>query len=175
MRVFGGLFVMVLFTAAVLIYLQGEDATKSFEAVDLISNTLKESGVEGKEINRDTAKRMITALEDLIDSPSYIAASMEGLREISTVAAQWAHNAPSPSADLHMSVCIRAAADELREYGVSPAEGRLSRARIQLAKARDGLMGRAGNSGPTDGISDRLHNLERAQRERYQEINELGN
>ncbi len=175
MRVFGGLFIIVLMSAVILLFLQGEDATKSIDAVNNVANQLYESGVEGKTVDRDAAKRMITAMEALVEAPDSIKANMEGLREISAIAASWAKESPAPSADLHMSVAIRGAANELRNYGMKPADSYLQLARKQLNKAHDGLMGNAGDSGPADGIADQLHNLDQSHKEMYQEINELGN
>ena len=175
MRIFGGLFIIVLMTAVIMLFLQGEDAQKSIDAVNIVANNLQEEGVEGKNVDRDAAKRIISAMEALIEAPSSIEDNMEGLREIAALAASWAKAAPSPSGDLHMAVAIRSAASELRSYGMKPSESNLRRARNQLAKARDGLMGNAGNSGPADAIADRLKNLDQSHKEMYQEIEELGN
>ena len=175
MRIFGGLFIMVLMTAAIMLFLQAEDAEKSIDAVNAVANNLHESGIEGKSADRDAAKRMISAMEALVESPGSIEDNMEGLREIAAIAASWAKAAPSPSAELHMAVGIRGAANELRAYGSRPSDSSLQRARNELAKARDGLMGRAGASGPADGIADRLQNLDQSHKEMYQDIEELGN
>lgn len=157
-----------------VLFLQSKDATESMDAVIQVADGLQEYGVEGRTVDRDTAKRIISSLEALLDNPDAIAANMDGLRQIAATAASWAKAAPSPSADLHMAVSIRAAADELRAYGVTPSDSSLRRARAQLVKARDGLLGQAGTSGPADAMADRLHNLERAHKEKYQEVEELG-
>jgi hypothetical protein len=175
MRMWGSLLLVVALTSVFVLFLQSQDATESLHAVNQAADALQEENVVARTVDRDTAKRVISSLETLVANPSAISANLEALRQIAGTAASWAKAAPSPSADLHMAVAIRAAAGELRAYAATPSESSLNRARAELVKAREGLLGQAGASGPEDAMADRLHNLETAQRERYQEVSELGN
>jgi hypothetical protein len=81
-------------------------------------------------------------------------------------------------------VAIRKAAAELRSYAVGPSSRKLDTASYELRRARHALTtGTSGDgtsddgtSAPsglvTDGVRDRLHNLDAAQKERALEIEE---
>ena len=175
MRIFGVLIIVVLLSLAVMLYLQSHDATESMAAVDRVANSLQESGIDGKTVDKDAAMRIINELELLLLNPAIIADNLNGLREIAAIGASWAKGATSPSPELHLAVSLRAAADELRGYGTDGSARSLDRARGYLEDAKRALAGEAGATGPTDGIRDRLHNLDRSIQEKYQDVDELGN
>jgi len=169
------LLIVVLMAVAVMLYLGSHDASESIDAVERVADSLREAGIDGQAIDMDAAKRIINELELLMLNPAVIADNVNGLREVTAIAASWAKDAPSPSPQLHLAVSIRAAADELRNYGMSPSETTLNRAKRYLADAKLALAGETGATGPTDAIRDQLHNLDRSIQEKYQEVNELGN
>ncbi len=174
MRLWGSLLLVVALTSVFVLLLQSQDTSESLHAVNQAADELQEENVVARTVDHDTAKRVISSLEALVANPAAIPANLDALRQIVATAASWARAAPSPSADLHLAVAIRAAAGELRAYALSPSESSLNRARAELVRAREGLLGQAGASGPEDAMADRLRNLETAHREKYQEVSELG-
>lgn len=173
MRIGGALMIIVLLAAAVVFYLSGESATSSLDAVAVVATGLREEGVTGAALDRQTAMRMIAAMDELIATPDMIADHLADLRVFAGTAASWADAAPSPSSELHAAVALRGAADELRAYGVNPRRNELARAQSFLGEARLALSGEAPGPGlATEGVRDRLENLQRSQREKVQEVEE---
>ncbi len=179
MRVSGILILVVLLAMAVVVVLQSRSVTATREALTVIATDLREDGVDGVDFDSDRATRIIGAMETLIADPDTIPNQVDELKTIAETASRWAAGAPSPSPALHASVAIRSAAAELRSHAVSPSSVTLDRARRDLARARQALaVGAAGDgttapSGlATEGIRDRLHNLEAAQKERALEVEE---
>lgn len=183
MRISGVLILVVLLSMAVVVILQSRDISSKQEALAIMATELHEEGVEGVPFDRAKATEIIVFLEGLIVDPESISRRTEELKTIAATAAGWAAGAASPSTELHVSVAIRTAAGELRSYAVRPAATALSRARHQLDLARQALVSTGGGAGTeipsgmiTDGMKDRLHNIEASQRERMLEVEEeLGN
>jgi hypothetical protein len=183
MRISGVLILVVLLSMAVVVFLQSRDVSSTQEALAVISTELQEEGVEGVPFDRARAREIIAVLEMMIADPGSISRRTGELKTIAETAAGWAAGAASPSAELHISVAIRKAAGELRSYAVRPKATALTRARHQLDLARQTLDSTGGGSGTeipsgmiTDGMKDRLHNIEASQKERMLEVEEeLGN
>jgi hypothetical protein len=180
MRISGILILVVLLSMAVVVFLQSRDVTAKKDALTAISTQLREEGVAAARFDREKAFELITELERLAADPESIEGHTESLKTVSEIAARWAAGAASPSPELHASVAIRKAAGELRSYGVRRSESSLRTARYELEKARSALtaptVGGDGTSAPsglvTEGVRDRLHNLEAAQKEKALEVEE---
>lgn len=174
MRISGGFFVAVLLAAGFAVYLTGRDARTSFDAVNTAAEGLREEGVEGRSLDPDTASRMVAAMEGLLEFPQTIADHREDLRAMAEIAASWAAAAAPASRENHIAVSLRSAVGDLRAYGLTPSDAHLTRARRHLDAARNSLEG-GGETEPqlaTDGLRDQLHNLEQAQREQQQQVDE---
>jgi len=181
MRLSGVLILVVLLAMAVVVYLQSRDVEATRDAVTVIATQLKEEGVDATAFDRARATEVIAVLEGLVADPGSIPDHVEDLKTIASIAAGWAAGAPSPSPELHASVAIRKAAAELRSHGVTPSDRKLDTASYELRRARHALSSEVssevdGSSAPsglvTEGVRDRLHNLEAAQKERALELEE---
>jgi hypothetical protein len=179
MRMSGVLILVVLLSMAVVVFLQSRDVTAKREALAVIATEFREEGVEGTRFDKDRAFELIAVLEGLAGDPDAIPNHIEDLKTISSTAASWAAGAASPSPELHASVALRTAAGELRGYAVRPTSTGLDKARRKLAEARHALTTSAGGDGTTnpsglvtEGVRDRLQNLENSQKERMLEIDE---
>ena len=179
MRVSGALILVVVLSMAVVVFLQSRDVTAKREALSIIATELREEGVEGLQLDRDRAFELIAVLEGLTDDPAAIPNHIDDLKTISETAARWAAGAASPSPELHASVALRAAAGELRGHAVRPTSTALDKARRKLGEARHALTTPAVGGGTpapsglvTEGVRDRLQNLEAAQKERVLELEE---
>lgn len=178
MRISGGFLVTALLAAGFALYLTGRDATSSFDAVTTVADQLREEGVEGQALDGETARRMVTVMDGLVEFPESISDHVDDLRIITETAASWAAAAPPASRDLHIAVSLRSAAGDLRGYALRPSESLLIRARRGLDQAKSSLDGdNGGEDGAepqlvTDGLRDQLKNLEQAQREQQQQFDE---
>ncbi len=178
MRISGGFVVTALIAAGFALYLTGRDTTSSFDAVNTAADGLRESGVVGQEFEVDTATRMVAVMDSLLESPDTISDHVEDLRNIADTAASWAAAAGPTSRELHIAVNLRGAAGELREQALNQSNEHLLRARRYLDQARSSLEGlMTGNGAPpphlaTDGLRDQMQNLEQAQREQMQQVDE---
>ena len=179
MRISGVFILVVLLSMAVVVFLQSRDVTAKREALTVIATELREEGVEGTRFDHERAFELISVLEGLADDPEAIPNHIEDLKTISSIAASWAAGAASPSPELHASVALRTAAGELRSYAVRPTSTGLDKARRKLVEARHALTTTVAGDGTTapsglvtEGVRDRLQNLENSQKERMLEIEE---
>jgi hypothetical protein len=178
MRISGGLAVTALIAAGFALYLTGRDTTSSFDALNAAADGLRETGVAGQELEIETATRMVTAMDELLEDPDALGDHVDDLRNIADVAASWAAAAGPASRELHIAVNLRGAAGELRAQALSRSDAHLLRARRYLEQAKNSLEGlRNGDNSPpphlaTDGLRDQVQNLEQAQREQQQEVDE---
>lgn len=179
MRISGVLILVVLLSMAVVVFLQSRDVTAKREALTMIATELREEGVEAIRFDRDRALALIVELEALAADPEALPSHVDDLKTISETAAGWAAGAASPSPELHASVALRAAAGELRGHAVRPTSTSLDKARRKLGEARHALTSPVvgdGTTSPsglvTEGVRDRLQNLEAAQKEKILEIEE---
>ena len=179
MRISGVLILVVLLAMAAVVFLQTRSVSTSQEALSVMATDLREEGVDGAAFDAERARRIIAELERLIADPDAIPNHVEDLKTIADTAGRWAAGAASPSPELHVAVALRTAAGELRKYGVTPSTSSLDRARRELERARDALVVRVSGDGTTapsglvtEGVRDRLHNLEAAQKERELEVEE---
>jgi hypothetical protein len=163
----------VLIAAGVVLYLQTRRATTGLEAVEQVAVQLRETGVTGRSLERDSAERMLRALTALVDAPDRVPAHLEDLRTFGETAASWARDAPAPSPELRTAVALRGATVELRGYATDEDPGRLARASRELDRARAALAGEPGSgTAATEGVRDQLDNLQRSQQERLQRLDE---
>jgi len=179
LRFFGVFFLGALIAAGFYLYLGARDATSSLDAVATIASTLREENITGSNLDRETARQMISAMEDLVAAPDTISDHVSDLKTFATTAASWADAAATPSTELHVAVALRRAAGELRGYALAPSQIRLSRSRQLLAAARSSLdnesTGMNGGQGPglaVGALKDRIDNLQQSHQERIQEIDE---
>jgi hypothetical protein len=178
MRISGGFLVAAVLAAGFALFLTGRDARTTFDAVDTAADGLREEGVQGRTVDTEKAARMVAFLDDLLEFPDSIEENLGDLRVVTEAAASWAAAAPSASRELHMAVNLRSAAGELRAYGLSPSPRHLTRARRYLEQAQSSLestmtgVAEPQPSQVTDGLRDQLQNLEQAQREQRQQIDE---
>jgi len=179
MRLSGVLILVVLISMAVVVYLQSKDVEATRDAVTVISAQLREEGVEASRFDTERAHEVIAVLQGLTNDPDSIENHIDDLKTISTTVAGWAAGAASPSPELHASVAIRKAATELRSYAIGPSSRKLDTASHELRRARHALTTGASGDGTTapsglvtEGVRDRLHNLEAAQKERALEVEE---
>lgn len=172
MRIFGLLLIVVLIALAAVLYLQRETARASFQAVRTIAADLREEGVAGRRFEPELATRMASSMQELIDHPEGIADHRDELATIAATAASWAEAAPSPSVALSVAVALRAAAADLRGYQASSTATSLDSAQRNLVRARATLAGEPIGASPVDAVRDRLDNLQSAQQERTQEVEE---
>jgi hypothetical protein len=177
-RISGALFVALLMAVGYMLYLTARDATSSLDAITAVATDLREEGVRGRALDRDLALQMIDAMESLLAAPDTIRDHVDDLKTFAATAAAWADAAPTPSSELRAAVALRRAAGELRGQALTPSTAHLMRARRFLGVATDALEfagNGAGGPGPglaTDAVRDRLHNLQQAQQERYQDLDE---
>jgi hypothetical protein len=172
MRIFGLLLIVVLIALAAVLYLQRETARASFQAVRTIAADLREEDVAGRRFEPELATRMASSMQELIDHPEGIADHRDELATIAATAASWAEAAPSPSVALSVAVALRAAAADLRAYQASSTVASLDSAQRNLDRARATLAGEPIGASPVDAVRDRLDNLQSAQQERTQEVEE---
>jgi hypothetical protein len=179
MRISGALILILVISMAVVVFLQSRDVTAKREALTVIGTQLREEGVDGVRFDDDRAIEIIVVLEGLVADPAAIEHHVDDLKTIASTAAGWAAGAASPSPELHAAVAIRKAAGELRSYAVNPKATSLVAAGRELERARHALTTAAasdGTSAPsglvTEGVQDRINNLEAAQKERVLEIEE---
>jgi hypothetical protein len=179
MRISGILILVVVISMAVVVILQSRDVTAKRDALAVIATELREEGVEGAKFDRERAFELIAVLEGLSNDPDSIPNHLEDLKTISSTAASWSAGAASPSPELHASVAIRKAAGELRDHAVRPSPSTLRKAQHELEKARHALTITSpgdGTSAPsglvTEGVQDRINNLEAAQKEKMLEVEE---
>ncbi len=179
MRISGILILVVVISMAVVVILQSRDLTAKRDALAVIGSELREEGVEGSRFDRKRALELIAVLEGLAADPDSIPNHLEDLKTISSTAASWSAGAASPSPELHASVAIRTAAGELRGHAVRPSPTILRKAQYELERARHALTVAAGGEGTTapsglvtEGVQDRINNLEAAQKEKMLEIEE---
>lgn len=176
MKVSGALMIAVLMAAGVTLYLSSRDASSSLDAVTAMADELREEGAAARPFDRAAAASMIKAIEELLAAPASIGDHVADLRLLADTAGSWADAAPSASAELHVAVSLRVAAGELRAHALSPSATHLMRARQNLDEARATLAG-GGEAGPgtrsaTDGVRDRLDNLQQSAQERRLELDE---
>ncbi|MDX2437464.1 MAG: hypothetical protein QNL88_10480 [Acidobacteriota bacterium] len=176
MRISGGFVVTALLAAGFALYLTGRDAGSSLDAVAKVSEELREPDVPGQALDPETALRMVTVMEGLVDAPEAIGDYGEDLRLMADTAASWAAAAPTASRELHIAVSLRSAAGDLRAYALRPSQSYLMRARRRLDQAQsslDGMLNSTATQQPhlaTDGLRDQLQNLEQAHREQQLEV-----
>jgi len=177
-RFSGVLILVVVISVAVVVFLQSRDVGSKIDAVTVIATQLREEGVDSAVFDHDRALEVIATLDHLAADPDSIPSHTEDLKTIASTAASWAAGAPSPSAELHASVAIRTAAGELRSYAIRPSPAGLKKVGRELERARHALTmadgeGSVAPSGlVTEGVRDRLHNLEMSQKERALEVEE---
>ena len=156
----------------------GRDTVSSLDAVTSVASGLREQGVDGRALDQETARHMVTVMRSLLDTPDAISDHADDLRIMAESAASWAAAAPPASRELHAAVSLRSAAADLRTYGLRPSESLLMRARRQLDQAQTSLDGGVNPEGTpvpqlaTDGLRNELQNLEQAQREQQLEVEE---
>jgi hypothetical protein len=179
MRIFGIFFLGALIAAGFYLYLGARDATSSLDAVAIVASGLREENVTGSTLDRETARQMISAMEELLAAPDTISDHVEDFKTFAATAASWADAAATPSAELHIAVALRRAAGELRGYALEPQDIRLSRARLLLTAARssldspsDGMGGGQGSGLAVGAVKDRIDNLQQSHQERIQEVDE---
>lgn len=178
MRISGGFMITALLAAAFALYLMGRDAGSSIDAVTTVADQLREQGVEGRTLEPGTAKSMIDVMDGLVEYPESISDHVDDLRIMVGTSAAWAAAAAPASRELHIAVSLRSAAGDLRAYALRPSQSLLMRARRRLDQARSSLEGGSGDGGTdeprlvTDGLRDQLQNLEQAQREQQQQVDE---
>lgn len=178
MRISGGFMVTALLAAGFTLYLTGRDTSSTSDAVATVADELREQGVTGQSLDRETANRMATVMDGFLDFPDTIGDHVDDLRIMAETAASWAAAADSASRDLHIAVSLRSAAGDLRAYALGPSQVKLARARRHLDQALSSLEGGATEDGAhppsmaTDALRDQLHNLEQAQREQRQQVDE---
>ena len=178
MRVSGGFMVTALLAAGFALYLGGRDTTSSFDAVAVAADGLRERDVQGRALDLETADRMVTFMDGLLDVPDTVGDHVDEVRMVAETAASWAADADPASRELHLAVSLRSAAGELRAQGLNPSDSHLLRARRYLDQARNSLEGITSGTEPlqpplvTDGLRDQMHNLEQAQREQLQQVDE---
>lgn len=178
MRVSGGFMVAVLLAAGFALYLTGRDATSTFDAVAVAADGLREQDVQGQALDLQTADRMVTFMAGLLDFPDTIGDHVDEVRMVADTAASWAADADPASRELHFAVSLRSTAGELRAQALNPSNSHLMRARRHLDQARSSLEGITSGAEPlqpplaTDGLRDQMKNLEQAQREQMQQVDE---
>ncbi len=179
MRISGVLILVVVISMAVVVFLQSRDVTAKREALAIIATELQEEGVDGRRFDRARALELITELEGLAADPDTIASHIDDLKIISETAAGWAAGAASPSPELHASVALRSAAGELRRLCRATESNGVGQGRLQTLPGAsrphtttpgDGTTAPSGLA--TEGVQDRLRNLEAAQKERALEVEE---
>jgi hypothetical protein len=177
LRISGGLLLAALLAAGYALFVSGRDARSTLEAVTTLADGLRDEQVGRATPARATAEAMAVAMETLLAAPETITDHVEELRTIAQTAAAWAAAAPTASPELHAAVCLRTAAGHLRAYALEPSPQHLLRAERELADARLALRGagvasHASGGLATDGLRDRLGDLEQAAREQRQELDE---
>jgi hypothetical protein len=172
MRVFGVIFLVVLFAAAAMMYLQQQDATTSLQAVADVAANLREQGVYGTSLDREMASQMLGSMRALVNAPDQLTGHTEDLRTVAQTASEWARSAPAPSAELRAAVALRSAAGELRSYALEPSDRYLGNATRHLDDAEAALAGEETRNDPTGAVRDQIENLQRSHQEKLQEVQE---
>jgi hypothetical protein len=173
MRLSGAFILVLLFALAIVLMLRAREVEHVEDDLQRMVPNLMESGVQGEVMSHRVARDRIEELEGFCHSPNGMVDRVARLREVVAEAASWAAGAPSPSPELSAAVALRAAADSLREYALHPSDGVLRRAENQLAEARDALDGGDRPTAlSTDGLRDRVRNIEQSQREKLRDLEE---
>lgn len=163
---------MLLIALAIVLMLRVQEVRHVQDDMNRMMPHLEEQGVEKTVMRRRGALRRIEELEALCEAPAEAENRIPWLKQVAAEAASWAAGAPAPSGELTAAVNIRAAADALRAYGVRANDQSLHRAKTKLSEARAALADNAKPGTATDGLKDRLENLEQSQREHFQELEE---
>ncbi len=172
MKITGVVFLVLLIAAAIVMVLRAKEVKHIQSDLARMAPRLQEEGVEGKTMRHRDALRRISEMENLCATPSLIAANVPLLRTVAEDAASWAQGSPSPSVELTAAVALRAAVVALREYAVRPSERHIATARSELLDAKSALEGFEPTTTMTDGLRDRLKNIDYSQREKLQELEE---
>ena len=90
MRISGGFLVAALLAAGFTLYLTGRDTSSTFDAVATVADELREQDVTGQSLDRETATRMATVMDGLLDFPDTIGDHVDDLRVMAETAASWA-------------------------------------------------------------------------------------
>lgn len=173
MKVTGIAFLILLIALAIVMILKVQEVEHVNDDLARMMPRLEEGGVEGKTMRHRDALDRIRELEALCDAPSRIEDSVSRLRTVAEEAAAWAAGSPAPSVELTAAVGLRVAADSLRQYAVRPSDRLLSKARSELLDAKSALEGLEPRTLQTDGLRDRMKNLDYSRREQLQELDEL--
>lgn len=173
MKVTGIAFLVLLIAVAIVMVLKVQEVQHVHDDVARMMPRLEESGVEGTTMRHRDALDRIRELEALCEAPSRIEDSLPQLRAVAEEAASWAAGSPAPSVELTAAVALRVAADTLRQYAVRPSNGLLSKARSELLDAKSALEGLEPRTFQTDGLRDRVKNLDYSRREQFQELEEM--
>lgn len=172
MKITGAAFLILLIAAAIVLMLRVKEVEHARDDVARMIPQLEEQGVAGRTMRHRDALKRIKELESLCGMPSLIASSVPLLRQVAQEAASWAAGSPAPSVELTSAVSLRAAADTLREYAVRPSDRHLKKAKAELLDAKSALEGFEPTTTTTDGLRDRIKNIDYSRREQYQELEE---
>ena len=172
MRFVAPLLVVVLIAAAIVLYLNAHEARSAFDSVTGVAADLREAGATATAFDPGQARRALTALESLVDEPEQASQHVDDLRAIAARAADWARGAAVPSPELHAAVCLRSAADALRDYALRPSPVALATARHKLTEGRAALEGREERPGPVGAVQDQIENLDHAHQEPLKTLDE---
>ncbi len=114
------------------------------------------------------ASRLAQRLRDLAEWPQ---PPQDELREAAARAAGWAAGLAPGTAEYHLAVNLRGAADELRAASESPADPHRAKARrlLDQAESRPGSPG-GGPPGAIGGVRDKLQDLQQSHQEQLQDV-----
>ncbi|MCP4895877.1 MAG: hypothetical protein GY906_02795 [bacterium] len=175
MRLQGAFLLSLLFVAAIILILRGQETESGLQGVANAAANLREANVEGRMLDPIAAEEIVEAMTSLVVKPELIKHHVEDLRSFAATAASWADASPSPSLELNLAVAIRSAANELRAYATHGSGRNLELAQRQLTAARAALEGDAPIGNTASGVRDRLENIQQSHREKLQQLDETLN
>ncbi len=168
MRAILGLLVLLV-AVAVVLTLSARKTEQSFEAVQSVSPTLRES-TEPLPFREEAARELAERLREL---SGVVELPRQELAEAAATCAGWTAATTPGTAAYRASVKLRAAADALLAAGPTEGDPERRRARQLVQEALEALGSATGTAGGSVGaLKDQLENLATRHREQLQEGSE---
>jgi hypothetical protein len=156
----------LLIVMVVVLILATRQTRQDLDAVKSVTFA-SQNNASAQPFDDAAASRLAGRLRDLADRPQL---PVDELREAAARAAAWAAGLAPGTAEYHMAVNLRGAADELLAASESLTDPHRARARRLLEQAQ-AVPGRPGGGppGPIGGIRDKLQDLQQSHQEQLQE------
>ena len=156
----------LLIVMVIALLLATRQTQQDVDAVKSVTFAIK-SDAAPQSFDAAAASRLAARLGELADQPRL---PTDELRESAAKAAGWAAGLAPGSAEYHMAVNLRGAADELLDASDSPSDPHRVAARRLIESAKGGPGAPAGGPpGAIGGVRDKLQDLQQSHREQLQD------